>query len=161
MAQVYYRAPHTPSLVSKVCRLIKEKLINCKSKGTFTSVDIFRLGSLVLNGVSGNFVVVSYDWTGRTATEIQRFSNSIAAVARAEAAGGYSSGSSLQAVVSIGTSPEELDKFILTGGFLNPPPNLEGIFKLAVEKGYCYDSAEAINNAANPITDRINQLFGG
>jgi hypothetical protein len=139
-------------------------------------MDVFQIGSLILNPVSGNFVVVSYDWTGRTATEIQRFTNSIAAAARAEAAGGYSAvvfdrdykipiyyntGSSMQSVVAIGTSLEELGKFLFSGGFLNPPPNLEGIFKLAVEKGYCYDSAEAINKAAKSITDRINELFGG
>jgi len=137
-------------------------------------MDVFKLGSLVLNGVQGNFVVVSYDWTGTTATEIQRFTDSIAAAERAEAAGAYSAvvfdidykipiyyntGSDLQAVVAIGTSPAEWGKFIFAGGILNPPPNLEGIFKLAVEKGYCYDSAEAINDAANPITDRINQIF--
>lgn len=139
-------------------------------------MDIFKLGSLILRPIQGHFVVVSYDWTGRKAREIQRFSTTIQAAARAEAAGGYSAvvfdidykipiyfneGSRLQSVISIATSPEELAKFLLSGGILNPPPNLEGIFELAVKQGYCYDHAEAINQVGDRISERIDELFGG
>jgi hypothetical protein len=139
-------------------------------------MDIFKIGALILRPMQGHFAVVSYDWTGRKARELQRFSTTIQAAARAEAAGGYSAvvfdtdykipiyfneGSRMQSVISIATSPEELGKFLLSGGLLNPPPNLEGIFEFAVKQGYCYDHAEEINQVGDRISERINELFGG
>lgn len=139
-------------------------------------MDSFQFGKLILRGVTGNFVVVSYDWTGQKPQELGRFANSLKAAARAEAAANYTAivfdtdykipiyynqGAIGQAFVSTVTSPEELGKYLFSGGFLTPPPSQAKIFEFAISKGYCYDSADDINKWGNKITERIDQLFGG
>lgn len=138
-------------------------------------MDIYKIGALILRPMQGHFAVVSYDWTGRTARELQNFSNTIQAAARAEAAGGYSAvvfdtdhkipiyyneASLRRSEMHYLTSIDDWDAMILGGELFNFLPHLEGIFEFAEKQGYFYDSLEKINQAADSISRRINELLG-
>jgi hypothetical protein len=126
---------------------------------------------LIQKGSKGDYAVVSYDWTGKKAKELLRTTNVASAVARAEAAGGYSAvvfsvddqlpiyynqASDFRSKLSV---LGDLEDFLISGKFLDYPENLKGIFELAVDKGYCYDGDERLNKNLDKVSGAIDRLF--
>jgi hypothetical protein len=126
---------------------------------------------LIQKGSKGDYAVISYDWTGKTAREILRTTNVASAVARAESAGAYSAvvfsvddqlpiyynqASDFRSKLSV---LGDLEDFFISGKFLDYPDNLKGIFELAINKGYCYDGDERLNKNLDRISGAIDRLF--